>query len=53
MEKYAVIEIESGKVITIAIWDGITPWVLGGAFRVDPFDPAIHRVTRERGNALL
>jgi hypothetical protein len=53
MEKYAVIEIETGKIITVALWDGLTPWELGDAFRVEPFDPTVHKVVRERGNALL
>ena len=46
MEKYAVIEIESGKVVTVALWDGVSLWDLGERFHVEPFDPAIHRIER-------
>lgn len=53
MEKYAVIEIETGKIITVALWDGLTPWKLGDAFRVEPFDSAVHKVERERLNKVL
>jgi hypothetical protein len=53
MEKYAVIENETGKIITVALWDGLTPWKLGDAFRVEPFDPVVHKVERERLNKAL
>ena len=46
MEKYAVIEVESGKVVTIAMWDGVSLWDLGEGFHVEPFDPVIHKIER-------
>ena len=46
MQKYAVIEVDSGKVVTVALWDGVSLWNLGERFIIEPFDPEIHKLER-------
>jgi hypothetical protein len=53
MEKYAVIDIETGKIITVALWDGVTRWNLGDNFRIEPFDPASHKIENERKISMI
>jgi hypothetical protein len=42
--QYAVIRESDDVVVNIIMWDGKSPWVPPEGHRVDPFDPAIHRV---------